>query len=253
MGDTPDRLRALLDEPAPSIAVPFSDTATPDDLRAARAQGLDVAEVRIDLFSTDDEDAVVAVVERFATLPTLATIRSVAEGGRWAGTEAARLALFRRVIPLVDAIDVELASSQIAADVVAAARNAGVLSVVSHHDFETTPPLARLREIAAEARAAGADLVKVATQASEPADFRTLAAFTLEEAQQGVIVVAMGSFGPASRVLFPVLGSRMTYAAGSALAIQGQLSLAETVDGLRRFSPEFADKLAVEAGNRNDR
>ena len=96
-----------------------------------------------------------------------------------------------------------------------------------------------MRTISSGARAAGADLVKIATKASEIADLQTLATFTMEAAGQGVIVVAMGSFGPASRVLLPCLGSRMTFASGPQHEVAGQLSFEQTSEALRRFSPEF--------------
>ena len=237
-------LRARLAEAAPSIAVPFTDATSDEELHALQVDGLDIAEIRIDLFSTTEPDDVVAQVRRFAGLPTIATIRSTVEGGEWGGTEPERLALYRLIAPLVDGIDIEGSSEQIRGEVVSAAKEAGAVVVISHHDFEATPTLDQLRELASAARSAGADLVKVAATATETTDLQTLATFTMEAAPQGVIVLAMGSFGPASRVLLPCLGSRMTFAAGPQHEVVGQLSFEQTSEALRRFSPEFARRLS---------
>jgi 3-dehydroquinate dehydratase-1 len=236
-------LRARLREAAPAIAVPFTDATTDEEIRAFRDGGLDVAEIRIDLFATSDPDEIRAQVRRFSALPTIVTIRSAAEGGRWRGSELERLAVFRRVASLADGVDIEWSSDEIRSDVIAVAEDADAVVVVSHHDFEATPSLDRLREIGAAARATGADLVKIATTASDTAHLQTLAAFTLEAASAGVIVVGMGPFGPASRVLLPCLGSRVTFAAGPEHAVAGQLSFAETFESLQRFSPEFAQRV----------
>ena len=65
-------------------------------------------------------------------------------------------------MPRVGAVDVEIAS-EIARDVIAAARAAGVLSIASFHDFVKTPGDAALEAVVAQGRALGADVVKIAT------------------------------------------------------------------------------------------
>lgn len=230
----------------PSVAVAFSDATTDEALSAFAAQGLDVAEIRIDQFSSVAVDHVVDHVHRFVAVrprtATLATIRSQGEGGAWGGSDRDRLALFERVLPLVDAVDVEWSSTAICAPVVAAARAQDKLAVVSRHDFDRTPSVEELEATAGAAREVGADYVKVAAWATSPGDLRTLAAFTVAQAETGVIVVAMGDHGPASRVLLPLIGSALTYASASqsqAMA-PGQMSFQETFALLRRFSPGYA-------------
>lgn len=237
-------LRARLREAAPAIAVPFTDTTSDDELGAFRDGGLDVAEIRIDRFATSDPDEISAQVRRFSALPTIVTVRSAAEGGEWRGSEPERLAVFRQAVSLADGVDIEWSSEEIRSDVIAAAKDADAVVVVSHHDFEATPSLDRLREIGTAARVAGADLVKIATTASDTADLQTLAAFTMEAAADGVIVVGMGPFGPASRVLLACLGARLTFAAGPEHTVDGQLLFDETFESLQRFSPEFAQRVS---------
>lgn len=250
--DRPHAIRALLDDEVPAIAVSFADDASDHDIAAAVADGVDVAELRVDRYGSVDVERVVAEARRFTALPTLATVRSATEGGDWAGTEAQRAEVYTALLEVVGAIDVEVAcveaSPELAA-VVAAARARGVVVILSHHDFDATPEGDALDALAARARALGADYVKVATMARSTADVGRLAAFTLRHADDGVIVIAMGPHGSQSRVFFPALGSRLTYAHLGRWPVPGQLSFAETFELLARFSPEFAERKAALLGD----
>jgi 3-dehydroquinate dehydratase-1 len=218
----------------PRIAVPFTGAGAPTQIPALARRGLDVAELRFDLFGTQNADAWLAAVAEFAPVPVLATIRCAAEGGSWKGSEPDRLERYRALLERVDAVDVEIASP-IAREVVAAARARGKLAIASFHDFAATPALAALEDVVARGRAAGADAVKIATAVARPADLRTLARVLLGHDDVGLIVIGMGEGGAASRVLFPALGSLLTYASLDAKTAPGQLELDELVRLLDRL------------------
>lgn len=241
----PHDLAARLAGGIPLVAVPLSDAVTDGELIGAEADGLDVAELRIDLFSSIDPAHVAGQVRRFAAFPTVATIRSAAEGGSWEGSDEARLSLFERVMTLVDGVDVELSSTGIVADVVALARAQDKVVIVSSHDFGGTPPIEELADRARQAHSIGADHVKVATTATSVDDVRTLARFTLDHLEMRPIVVAMGPHAPASRVLLPLLGSRLTYASVGPPVVSGQMSLTETVALLARLGPTTSGEPAT--------
>ena len=229
------RIGPLVLGAAPFVAVPLDDGPAAAEVQALRARGLDLAELRIDHFAAQDAGAVRAVLARYAGIPTLATIRIAAEGGAWAGAEAARAKLFLALLDAVDAVDVELAADEVLAEVAPAARAAGRLVVVSHHDFTATPPPPALAEVVARARAAGADVVKIAAAVRGPEDVQALARVLLEPAPIGRIVIGMGEAGLATRVLFPALGSLVTYAHAGRATAPGQLPLDELVALLRRL------------------
>lgn len=241
----PHDLAGRLAVGVPLVAVPLSDAVTDGELIGAAADGLDVAELRIDLFSSTDPAHVVDQIGRFAAFPTVATIRSATEGGCWEGSDEARLALFERVVGLVDGVDVELSSTGMAADVVALARAKNKVVIISSHDFDGTPPIEELTDRARRAHSIGADHVKLATTATSVDDMRTLAQFTLDHHEAGPIVVAMGAQGPASRVLLPLLGSRLTYASLGPPVVSGQMSLTETVALLARLGPATSGAAAT--------
>lgn len=218
------------------VAVPFRDDVTQAGVGALVARGLDVAELRIDLFGSRDPTHVLGVLSAFADVPTLATIRNAGEGGGWSAPEEERLALYRTLVPRVDAIDVEIASP-IAHDAIAAARGAGKLAIASFHDFERTPDARSLAARVEAGRALGADVVKLAAQVRGLADLRALAHLlvTHDSTGPGLIVIGMGDAGVASRVLFPALGSLLTYASAGTQTAPGQLGLDEAVALLRRL------------------
>lgn len=132
-------MRALLDGGIPLVAVSFDDSETEPRAHAAKAAGVDVAELRVDRYAKTDAAHVLAQVDAFKVLPVLATIRSTREGGEWRGTEAERLELFRALAPQVQAVDIELSSGEILADVIEAAHRHDTVAIVSYHNFDFTP------------------------------------------------------------------------------------------------------------------
>jgi 3-dehydroquinate dehydratase-1 len=227
----------VLDRSRPRVAVIFADGSTTGAIRRAQAAGMDLAELRIDLFRDTGTRHVLEEARKFAQVPTIATIRCRAEGGEWKRSERARLALFRAVIPQVSAVDVELGSTEILAEVTAAAHRAGKLVVVSFHDFAGTPAYAVLVRKLREARGAGADLVKLATHAPDDRAVARLARVLVNQPKVPLVVLAMGVAGVKSRVLFPALGSLFTFAAWERKSAPGQLGLRDTLRFLRIFYP----------------
>jgi 3-dehydroquinate dehydratase-1 len=232
-------LDALLELAEPLIAVSFDDGSAPGSFERLRTAGLDVAELRVDRSAVQESAAVVEHAQQFAGIATIGTIRAASEGGEWSKSEQERLALYRALATAVDAVDVELAADEIRDDVITAAREHRRTVIASHHDFDRTPPRDALDEMEAAARAAGADLFKIAAQVTDDGDLRTLAQFTLDHADAGVIVVGMGPLGPASRILLPLLGSRLSYAHAGEHPVPGQMTFEETFAHLCTFSPAF--------------
>jgi len=244
---TPTRsLSDLLHGATPLIGVSFGDEAVDRRVQKAIDEGLDVAEIRIDQFTSFDEEHVVSTVRKFSALPTIATIRSQIEGGGWSGPDEDRLRLFQAVLPDVHAIDVELQSVPILPRLVSEARALGKVVIISNHNFRETPTPDQLDRIVRSAKDSGADLVKLSAMANSEADLRRLAAFTIEHASLGLIVIGMGHHGLASRIFFPLIGSRLTYARSELQTAPGQLPFEETFDLLRRFSPEFNQRKIAE-------
>jgi 3-dehydroquinate dehydratase I len=224
---------------APCVALALQDDASMDDVRDTVARGIGLIELRIDQFAFSDVERVRAEVARFEGLPVLATIRSRQEGGAWRGSEAERLALFKAVLPLVQAVDIELSAEEIRDEVIAAAHGAGVLVIGSHHNFDATPTLAELSGILLRGRDVGVDVVKVAAHCKGNADLRLLARFLVEQSGEPLIVLGMGPHGIASRLFFPALGSLVTYTFLGEATAPGQLNCECTLQYLSVVYPDF--------------
>ena len=235
-----------LDGSVPLLVAAFGNNTEREAIDVALRHGLDVAELRIDLYDDVRPIAVLNEIAKFKNLPTLATIRAKDEGGKWEKQERARLDLFQRIAPHVDAVDVELRSQHIRDDVLALTKEAGKLRLLSFHDFQYTPPLESLLGYVDEAKSLGADIVKIATHAGSDADVATLARLLLERSDANLIVIAMGPIGIKSRVFFPALGSLMTFGALDQSTAPGQLPMEEMFHYLRLYYPRFNEKKTID-------
>lgn len=176
------------------------------------------------------------VEEKLEALPAplIITARPPHEGGHHPLTVPRRRELHLRFLPHATCVDLELRSLNSLRRVFERAGELGVQRILSFHDFARTPSLPRLHRLAAAARAAGAEIFKVATQVSSETELQRLLDFLITSRKQHlpVSVMGMGKFGRASRVLLVQHGSALNYAHLGSTAVPGQLSLPE----LRRAS-----------------
>lgn len=242
------RLRgAVLGGGVPQVCVPVVAT-TPDGAaeaaRALPARAADVVELRLDHLAGAAGDpalvrAAVAGVRAGldARVPLLATFRSAREGGAQPCDDAAYAATVRALLTdpvVVDAVDVELATPEVA-DLVAQAHRAGVAVVVSSHDFAATPPADEIVRVLHRQRDVGADVCKVAVMPHDADDVLALLTATrtvARTADRPVVTVAMGDLGLVSRLAGGVFGSAMTFASVGAASAPGQVDAGRLRDVL---------------------
>jgi 3-dehydroquinate dehydratase-1 len=210
--------------------------------RLSRSARPDVVEVRIDLFRDRSPRHVEAVIRalRRARVPLIGTIRTAREGGRWTWSERERERLFALVLPLVDAVDLELSARGLARRIARRAHALGRTVIISSHAFRGTPPEATLARRIRSARPLGADIVKLASTARAPADVARLLRILVTHPRVPLVVIAMGPVGTLSRVFFPAAGSLLTYAAtdSDAATAPGQLTLRALRTELARYYPD---------------
>ena len=230
-----NKLAKLIQNGSPLVAVGFKDGVSLKTLQKAKKDGLGVAELRVDLFSSYDRKHVLKEAAKFKNFPIIATIRSRREGGKWNLSDAQRLELFQALIPKVDAVDIELSSSSLVRKVVKAAHRSGKLTIVSYHNFDRTPDLNSLNTIIKKAKKIGADIVKIAALARSPEDVQRLGLLTVQNKPKNMITIAMGKKGSVSRILFPALGSLITYSSLGETLAPGQLDFSTTVEWVKRM------------------
>ncbi len=238
-----NRLEEVLERSEPTMAVSITKPIGKSALRSISAIA-DVAEFRADLFPSTDVSYLQDQIQSLEIMPTLLTIRYENEGGQWSGSEDERLTALQRLMPHVDGVDIELAAD-IMPEVVEAATDNQKVTVVSSHDFHGTPSTEDLWRFQEEAGSVG-DYIKLAAMANTVEDYQRLADFTLNTTTSKLIVVAMGRFGPLSRIAFPGLGSHLTYAfAGDKAVAPGQLDYIETHELLKKMYPDYLELFAA--------
>jgi 3-dehydroquinate dehydratase/shikimate dehydrogenase len=179
---------------------------TTAELRERRdaVEGADLVELRLDTVS--DPSAAAALAGR--RTPVIVTCRPTWEGGSFAGSEDERKRILDEALNLgANYVDVEWRAGF--DDLLA--RSGGRRIIISHHDFDGMP-----KDLAGQVRAmraTGADLVKIAVTPSRLGDLVTLLSIGADRARDGgLVVIGMGPFGAATRILAARFGSAWTYA-----------------------------------------
>ena len=202
------------------------------------AAGADVVELRADLFEDPRPETVTAALVRLraAGRPIILTVRAAAEGGRPLD-EARRHALYTAGLLHVDAVDLEIASGALVAEVAPRARATGRTVILSAHAFDAMPPEDALLTFVERAAGLGADVTKIAALACDVEELRRLLAVTLAARERAIVTLAMGPMGPLSRLVLPAAGSLLTYGHVGRPTAPGQLGVAELAAELRRLYP----------------
>ncbi len=190
--------------------------ATTAELRQKRDAVADADLVELRLDSVADPDVGGALEGR--RLPVIVTCRPTWEGGGFTGSEERRRRILSDALELgADYVDIEWRARF--DDLIE--RSGGRRIVLSSHDYHGVPAdlLARVGAM----RATGAQIVKIAVTLNSLRD-----ALTLHDlgAQSGtpsaMILIGMGEYGLATRVLAGRFGSIWTYAGG--IGAVGQLT-----------------------------
>ena len=198
--------------------------------RAALLQGADILEIRLDLLGIKDTKSaleMIAEVKAAVNLSCIATNRLPIDGGKWEGPEEKRIQLLLDILPVVDAVDVELAAApDLREKLISTTHELGKTVIVSHHDFNGTPSMDKIKDMLEMAWQSGGDIAKFAVKANSSADTINLLRIT-HEATRPVCLIAMGDLGKHTRVIAPFYGSVLTYGSVGEAVAPGQLSIAE--------------------------
>lgn len=239
--------RPLAGGALPAVCIPLvarTGEALLAEAAAAAAKRPDLLEWRVDFFEgVDTADAVVALAQRLRQaapgIPLLFTRRSPREGGQPSAMDEAQLAGLYRAVCAARAADlVDFEMRMPAATVAAvreAARAAGIVLLLSFHDFQSTPPVDELLARFRQAKDLGAGIAKVAVMPRSRADVLALLQATLQASEELSIPVAgmsMGALGAVTRLCAGEFGSALAFAVGQAASAPGQLPIGELRAGL---------------------
>lgn len=241
-----------LGEGRPKICVPIVGRtaeeiiAEGEKIAAMKGRGADLCEWRLDWFDGVWNDAALLdtagkLRAALMDMPLLATFRTKAEGGVRECDASRYTELVCKICAtgLIDLVDIELFTGDCrVAEMIGAAHNHGVKTILSNHDFHATlshdeivSRLARMEEL-------GADVCKIAVMPVERRDVLTLMQATLDryaESETPLITMSMGALGCVSRLCGELTGSCLTFGSMSKASAPGQVpagKLAEMLDSL---------------------
>ena len=198
------------------------------DLKAIKAVEplVELFEVRIDLIG-DNWQNIARQLER----PWIACNRIKEEGGGWQDSEARRKEELLKAVQLgASIVDIELATPNLEKVVPLVKKQAKCL--LSFHNLKQTPSLENLKKIVKRQLAAGADICKVVTYAQNAEDNLIILKLIPEFPEVNIIAFTMGPLGLPSRILSPLVGGYITYAAieKGAQSAPGQITVTELYD-----------------------
>lgn len=205
-----------------------------------RQRGVDAVEARLDLYPKNGLVEAMRLCGRLekSGTPTLATCRLAAEGGGWVDDDPERAAVLGVASSVCSMVDVELRSRH-RETVIREARRSSSAVVVSHHNFERTPPRAALQGIIKRAGASGADIVKISVLVRSARDHATLVDLMLKFQRHPLCLIGMGAAGIPLRVYLSAIGSLLAYATLGKPTAPGQPTAADLRAALRACSPSF--------------
>ena len=228
----------------PLVADCYEDVVR--DAAALAAQKPDMIEWRADYIAElrYNHELLVRCLQRIrrriGEIPLLVTWRTQKEGGQMDLT-AEDYEAFCRVVcesGCADLLDVELFTPAPSRSyILSCAKQHGVKTVCSSHDFAKTPPKEEMVSRLCRMQQLGADIAKLAVMPNSRSDVAALLAATAEmtelHPETPVITMSMGALGQASRLAGGALGSCATFAAAGKSSAPGQVALSDVRSVLR--------------------
>ncbi len=229
----------MKDDPGPKICVTLAFPTVRrfrEGAAMAISQKADLLEFRLDYLL----EALEANEFRWChelQVPTIATLRMAADGGKYIGPEEERFARLKALSGHFQYVDLEFRSA--GQERAEALREIGAQLIVSYHNFRSTPTKDELLSIAFRSKARGADICKIATRANSQDDVFTL--LSLPHSVSPMVVIPMGEKGRIGRLLAPLLGAEFGYACLDGLppVAPGMLSIGvmrQLYDGIQRVA-----------------
>jgi len=198
----------------PRICVSVLPKTTHEALRLverAEDAGADLVEVRLDLLNAVEG---LADLAKQGKKPKIATIKSVSLGDKSERTKAEqREILLAAAKGGFEYVDIELGKPEVNA-FVTKVKSLGAKPIVSFHDEEKSLTLTELSRVLEREIASGADVCKIVTTPERMEDNLELLSFTqAANAKTKVICFGMGELGKVSRLMSPLFGGFLTFAA----------------------------------------
>ena len=183
---------------------------------------VDLVELRLDCFETLDLKEIQALCEKFQ-LPMIFTLRSQNEGGQYKGKEETRLLHLDALASIRPAyLDLEFGMSKQWIEAFRA-KHPSVKVILSYHQFDAAP--LSVQALYEKMQKIEAEYYKIAVAVHSSVE--ALQMLALMQNHPKLIAIGMGGVGQVSRILGPIFGCPITFAAleESTQSAPGQLTL----------------------------
>ena len=229
-----------------AICVPIVGPTIEDILsqvEAAVQVEVDIIELRPDMWMKESilhEDEYVPTIVKFveevhsqyAEISVLFTWRTLAEGGETPLSSKNYCNLLQAIVDqgLIHAIDVELfAYSEEIGSMMKRAHHQGIQTVMSYHNFQSTPDIETLHVFAERMVSVGAQVIKFALMPSTNDDVLSVLQFTKELTERYPqlprITMSMGQLGQMTRTCGNVFGNCLTFGTLGQASAPGQVEV----------------------------
>ncbi|HTB07019.1 MAG TPA: type I 3-dehydroquinate dehydratase [Bacteroidia bacterium] len=167
-------------------------------------------ELRVDTIKGFKEDDV-KLLKKSTKAAAIFTCRHVSEGGEFAGDKKVQHAILKKAFQAgFKFVDIAYGNSMIKS---LSSKEKKKL-VLSYHSFQNTPSFKSLKATLKKMRKAKPAVIKMATMVKKEKDILILADLLSErKAAEDIILIGMGKEGMMTRILFPLMGSYLTYVA----------------------------------------
>jgi len=216
---------------SPKIAAVVTKKLSLEDISKIKKSGADLVELRLDSIRGVSPYEIIETIKNIKKfrMPVICTIRKdIWEKKYRENSEKMRLGCFIKLIPYVDAIDIELEANKIKKQVISIAKKRKKSIILSYHNFNEVPHKNILKKIFNMFKRSGADIFKIAGYARNIDEAMRLMAFVRKISKlYPVIGIAMGKAGKFLRIYGGFFGSSLSYAYIDKKVAPGQINLHE--------------------------
>lgn len=215
----------------PKICVPVVRESLPQilkDISSFSALPVDILEWRMDYYTGDLTKVISKVYSTESIKPLICTLRTRHDGGRANITYREYGQIISAIIDTgcLDVIDIELSAGDIiVSELINRAKEKGIATIVSKHNFEFTPSVKEMLSDYKKMVKLGADMPKYAVMPRGTKDVLKLFEASLEASSLygPITAISMGPLGKISRVSGEYFGSAMTFAKSGEGSAPGQM------------------------------
>lgn len=193
---------------------------------------MDYVELRSDVINDVTSAKVSYIIDKMKSIsdiPIILTNRTGTEGGFFQGSEEERIKILSDNACFVEYTDVELSTDSTLRQKVIDNANK---TIISYHNFSETPSFEYLEDIVIKAKNIG-DIPKVAVKPQKLED--TFILLKLMMKYRNMIGISMDKIGAYTRVIGPIIGAPITYAAIDSQSAPGQLDIKTTNEIIRKL------------------